>query len=116
MIHILRQSSAGKLTLVRKLWFERQELRLDRLQIFDESGVAVTEAQFANYMDFSGISYPQRIALERPRDNYGLALSILKVDWNQPLGDDKFQLAQPPGAELIDLETTSPEQEVLNGG
>ena len=116
VIHILRQSSEGKLSLSRKLWFERQDLRLARLQIFDERGVAVTEAQYSNYKDFSGISFPQRIALDRPRDNYGLELTILKVDWNQPLGDDKFLLEQPQGTELIDMETNSQEQEVANGG
>ena len=107
VVHILHRSKEGNLSLARKMWFERQGLTLERLQIFDDSGEAVTEVQYANYAGFSGVSYPQRIVLDRPQDRYGMILTISKIEFNQPLDDDKFLLEQPPGTKLIDLEKTS---------
>ena len=107
VVHILRRSGEGNLALARKLWFERQGLTLERLQIFEDSGEAVTEVRYSNYAGFSGISYPQQIVLDRPQDHYGMILTISKIEFNQPLGDEKFLLEQPPGTELIDLEKTS---------
>lgn len=107
VVHILRRTREGNLSLARKMWFERQGLTLERLQIFEDSGEAVTEVQYANYADFSGVSYPRQIVLDRPQDRYGMILAISKIEFNQPLGDEKFRLEQPPGTELIDLEKTS---------
>ena len=107
VVHILRRTGEGNLALARKMWFERQALTLERLQIFEDSGEAVTEVQYSNYGDFSGISYPRQIVLDRPQDHYGMILTISKIEFNQPLDDDKFLLEQPPGTELIDLEKTS---------
>ena len=106
IVLILRHGDAGGLLLARKLWFERERLTLERLHNFDPQGKVETDARYSSYSEFSGIAYPQRIVLDRPQDNYGLMLSVTEMKFNQPLQDDKFQMAQPAGAELVDMERT----------
>jgi len=106
IVLILRRGQDGGLLLARKLWFEREHLLLERLQIFDAQGQMATDAQYSSYGEFSGISYPQQIVLDRPQDDYGLALSVTQMRFNAPLEDDKFQMAQPAGAEIVNLEQT----------
>ena len=106
IVLILRRRDAGGLLLARKLWFERENLTLARLQIFDSTGAVETDARYSSYAEFSGIHYPQQIAFDRPQDDYGLMLTVTELEFNQPLEDDKFQMAQPAGAELVDMEQT----------
>lgn len=106
IVLILRRRDAGGLLLARKLWFERENLTLARLQIFDSTGAVETDARYSSYAEFSGIHYPQQIVFDRPQDDYGLMLTVAEMEFNQPLEDDKFQMAQPAGAELVDMEQT----------
>lgn len=103
VVHVLREVGE-RLVLARNLWFERRGLSLERLQIFDDDGEEVTDARYRDYGEFSGVRYPQRITIDRPKDRYGLALTVSKLELNLPLADDKFRLEQPPGTELRDLE------------
>ena len=104
IVLIVRRGPEGKLLLARKLWFEREALSLERLQMFDDNGEIATDAHYSDYGEFSGISYPQSIAIDRPQDEYGLVLSITNLELNQPLEDEKFRLERPAGAELVDLD------------
>ena len=106
IVLILRHGDTEGLLLARRLWFEREHLTLERLQIFDPEGNVETDARYSAYGEFSGISYPQQIVLDRPQDNYGLMLSVTEMKFNQPLQDDKFQMAPPAGAERVDMEQT----------
>jgi outer membrane lipoprotein-sorting protein len=106
IVLILRREDTGGLLLARKLWFEREHLTLARLQIFDPNGEVETDARYSSYAEFSGISYPQQIVLDRPQDDYGLMLTVTEMEFNQPLEDDKFEMARPSGAEIVDMEQT----------
>jgi outer membrane lipoprotein-sorting protein len=116
IVHVLRSGSEGNLVLARNLWFERRNLSLERLQIFDATGEEVTAARYHDYGEFSGIPYPQKISIDRPKDRYGLALTVTKLEFNLPLGDEKFELKQPPGTELRNLEEPSGEEQANNVG
>jgi outer membrane lipoprotein-sorting protein len=106
IVLILRHGNTENLSLSRKLWFERENLTLARLQVFDQDGEIEMDARYSEYREFSGVFYPQQIVLDRPQDDYGLMLSVTEMEFNQPLEDDKFQMARPAGAELVDLEKT----------
>jgi hypothetical protein len=116
IVHVLRSGSEGELLLARNLWFERKDLSLERLQIFDPAGEEITDARYFNYGEFSGIPYPQKITIDRPKDRYGLALTVTKLEFNLPLGDEKFLLEQPPGTELRDLEKPAAAEQGNNVG
>jgi hypothetical protein len=104
IVLILRRAGEGKLQLARKLWFERVGLSLERLQIFDANGVIATDAHYSSYAESAGIPYAQQVVLNRPQDEYGLMLTVTQMKFNEPLPDEKFQMEQPAGAEVVDLE------------
>jgi hypothetical protein len=44
------------------------------------------------------------VDIQRPVEEYAITLNILKLRLNEPLRDDQFQLAQPAGSRLINLD------------
>ncbi len=90
--------------LGRKIIFGRVDLKPHRQYIYNEDGSVETDARYADYKDFDGFSYPSRIEIVRPQEEYDITLNMLKVEINKPLKDDQFTLEQPPGAEVIHLD------------
>ncbi len=90
--------------LSRRIEFSRADLLPNRQRIFDQQGNEVTDARYHDYKDYSGIKFPTPIEIERPREDYDIALHVLKLDLNRPLTDDQFALEQPPGAEIVHLD------------
>jgi hypothetical protein len=39
--------------------------------------------------------------MQRPHDDYKLEIKVKKVSLNEAISDDRFQLQQPPGTELV---------------
>jgi len=107
VVHILATNANGQLELARKLWYERAGLTLDRLQTFDPGGILATDARYSNYGDFEGISYPQNITIDRPQDQYGLALRVTRLVFNEELGDEKFKMEPPENATVVNLDDAS---------
>jgi hypothetical protein len=90
--------------LARKIIFGRTDLKPHRQYIYSEDGTVATDARYAQYKDFDGISFPSRIEIYRPQEEYDITLNMLKVDINQPLKDDQFVLQQPSGAVVVHLD------------
>lgn len=90
--------------LSRKIIFGRTDLQPHRQYIYDEDGKVATDARYAEYKDFDGISFPSRIEIYRPQEEYDITLNMLKVDINKPLTDDQFVLEQPAGADVVHLD------------
>jgi outer membrane lipoprotein-sorting protein len=107
IVHIIRIVPGQLGVLERNIWFDRRTLEVVRIEMFDDDGEAVTDVLYAGYSRVSGIPYPQEIIVERPKDLYGLHLSITNLQLNQPVGEEKFVLDQPPGSELVDSDQMS---------
>jgi len=90
--------------LARKIIFGRTDLKPHRQYIYSEDGKVVTDARYAQYKDYDGVSYPSRIEIFRPQEEYDFTMNMLKVDINKLLTDDQFLLEQPPGADVIHLD------------
>ena len=90
--------------LSRKIVFGRTDLKPHRQYIYDENGKVVTDARYAEYKDYEGMSYPSRIEIYRPQEEYDITLNMLKVEINTPLKDDQFVLEQPANAEVVHLD------------
>lgn len=99
---ILKTDKGARLS--RKIIFGRVDLKPHRQYIFDENGNVVTDARYAEYKDFDGVSFPSRIEIYRPQEEYDITLNLLKVDINKPLTDEQFTLEQPPGAVVVHLD------------
>lgn len=92
--------SNGQLILERQLWFERLKLTLVRQLIFDPAGDILTDARYSDWQPYDNISFPKRIDIERPKDEYGVVITAVTIEMNKPLADDRFQLEQPEGSQL----------------
>jgi hypothetical protein len=90
--------------LARKIIFGRTDLKPHRQFIYSEDGKVATDARYAEYKDFDGISFASRIEIARPQEEYDFTLNMLKVEINKPLTDDQFTLEQPAGADVIHLD------------
>ena len=90
--------------LSRKIVFSRTDLQPHGQYIYDDQGNLATDARYANYKDYDGVSFPSRIEIFRPQEEYDIKLNMLKLEMNKPLRDDQFALEQPPGAEVVHLD------------
>jgi hypothetical protein len=88
----------------RKIIFGRVDLKPHRQYIYDENLKVATDARYAEYKDFDGVTFPSRIQISRPQEEFDITLNMLKVDINQMLTDDQFLLEQPPGVDVIHLD------------
>lgn len=103
ILNIVEPDGAGELTLKRKVWFDRANLDISRLQIYGAGGAPVEDVNYADYRDFHGIRYPAQITLNRPEEGYTLTITVEKATFNQPIPPEKFVLKKPPNATLIEL-------------
>ena len=88
----------------RKIIFGRVDLKPHRQYIYDENLKVATDARYAEYKDFDGVTFPSRIQISRPQEEFDITLNMLKVDINQMLTDDQFLLEEPSGVDVIHLD------------
>jgi outer membrane lipoprotein-sorting protein len=93
--------------LSRKIVFSRSDLFPHEQSIYDRQGRLVTFVRYENFTDYSGIPLPTIVSIQRPIEGYGITISMVKVEVNVPLTDEQFVLTQPPGSQVINLDTKS---------
>jgi outer membrane lipoprotein-sorting protein len=111
---VIDNDSAGYY-LSRKVVFSRNDLLPHEQSIFDRQGRLVTFVRYENFTDYSGISLPAIVSIQRPIEGYGITISMVKVDVNVPLTDEQFVLTQPPGSQLINLDNKSSAASIPEG-
>jgi hypothetical protein len=100
ILSIITPNPGGPPVLVRQLWFERLHLQLVRQLVFDPAGDILTDARYSDWQNYDKVLFAKRIDINRPKDEYGVVLTVVKMDINTPMADDKFALTQPEGTEL----------------
>ena len=103
---IIDKDAAGPY-LSRKIVFSRTDLLPHEQSLYNRQGQLVTFARYENFADYSGIMFPGIVSIQRPVEGYGITISFVKLDMNVPLTDEQFVLTQPPGSQLINLDTQS---------
>jgi len=101
---VIRERAPKDYILERKIIFGRTDLKPHRQFVYSEDGKVATDARYAEYKDYEGFSFPSRIEIYRPEEEYDITLNILKLDINTPLRDDQFVLEQPAGAQVVHLD------------
>ena len=101
-LDIVRKGEHGWF-LSRKIIFSRTDLLPHRQMVYDDHGNLATDAHYEKYKDYDGITFPAQIEILRPREEYDILLSVVKLQLNGALADDKFTLEQPAGAEVVHL-------------
>jgi hypothetical protein len=103
VVSVVEPGESGELALKRKVWFERTNLDLARLQLYGAHGAYLEDVYYAAYQDFGGVNFPSRIEIRRPVEDYRLVIRVEKATFNQPIAAEKFELNKPEGAELVEL-------------
>lgn len=94
--------------ILRKVWFDRSDLHVVRLQSYGAKGALLSDVRYANWQPLQtpasgGSEYPLSIRIDRPRDEYRLDMTVTKVTVNESLAADRFDLQAPAGAEVVHL-------------
>jgi outer membrane lipoprotein-sorting protein len=100
ILHEIHEGANGQLQLRRTIWFNRLDLLLARQLIFDDSGNILTDVRYSEWKPWDNVPFPKHIDFNRPHDEIGLVLDVVKMDINKGVSDDKFVLEQPEGTKL----------------
>jgi hypothetical protein len=89
--------------VVRRIWIERSELVLSRVQSFDENGRLTANVAYSEITSVDGFSLPLKIDVERPEDGYSVALEFTNGSWSVNSGLDEGGFVLPPreGTEVV---------------
>jgi len=112
ILTLLRDVAGGKIEIARKIWFDRVDLRVSRVQLYGAAGRLDSDIAYSDWQPLSATSagaspsattgsYPHDIHIWRPQDDYKLEIRILKLTVNEEITADRFELAQPGGTELV---------------
>jgi outer membrane lipoprotein-sorting protein len=109
--------------IVRKVWFDRADLQVARLQSYGAKGALLSDVRVSDWQPLlvadsapavatapagGGVTaFPRAIRIDRPHDDYRLDLQITKVALNQDIPPDRFKLDQPAGSELVQVGESS---------
>lgn len=115
VLTLLRQSP--RLELDRRIWFDRTDLNVVRIQLYGPGGRLLSDSRYADSQPAVAGSaaeppsarYPRHIWLARPHDDYQLELRVTKLALNEEIAAERFRLEQPPGTELVRLGETDAE-------
>jgi outer membrane lipoprotein-sorting protein len=87
--------------LARKIWFDRADLSIARVQIYGTRGRLLADIRYADWQPAGELLFPRHVWLVRPHDDYQLEVRITKLTLNEDIAADRFRLEQPPGTELV---------------
>lgn len=102
VLTVLRPAAADAAwEIERKLWFDRTDLSLVRLQYFGTAGRRLADIRYAEWREVAGVRFPCWIQLERPQEDYQLTVRLNRLRLNEAIAAERFRLEQPPGTELV---------------
>jgi outer membrane lipoprotein-sorting protein len=128
IVTILREGA--KPAIDRKLWFDRADLNLARIEVFGDAGRVLSDIHLSDWQPVSttaapapdgaaetsatsttaaagesvATQYPRHILIHRPHDDYQLEIRITKLAVNEKISADRFELKQPANAQLVELD------------
>jgi outer membrane lipoprotein-sorting protein len=94
---------AANWEIARKIWFDRADLHVAKIENFGSGGKVGSDVAYANWQTTAATRYPWQINVTRPSDDYQLQITIKKLTVNEPIAADRFSLPQPPGTDLVNL-------------
>jgi outer membrane lipoprotein-sorting protein len=103
VLSVLRHEGTG-LAMGRRIWFDRSDLRVSRLEIFGPGGRLESDVRYTGWNEQAGqAAFPGRIVLSRPHEDYRLEIGIKRVKLNEKIPADRFELKQPAGTERVEV-------------
>jgi outer membrane lipoprotein-sorting protein len=97
-LSILEQPQGKTAHTLRVIHIGRATLLPYQQDIYGPDGNIVTRATYSKYQYFGEIPFPMKIEIQRPQDQYGLAITITKLTLNP-----KFDLKFPEGVTVTTM-------------
>lgn len=117
----LEQTQSGDLLLRRRFWFDRvNEIRLARLQTYDDRGALVTDVAYFGEKPFGAgpiANLPSRIEITRPQDQYKLSITYqdpASVELNRDYPPQAFMLENKWQLPEVDLDAQNSRKVTAN--
>jgi hypothetical protein len=102
-----------KTEILRKVWFDRADLHISRVENFGPKGALLSDVRYADWQGVAAANmpsgnasigdFPRVIRIDRPHDEYRLDMIVTKIALNEPLEGEHFKIEPPPGAEIVQL-------------
>ncbi len=122
-LSVLR-GSGSDLEIARKIWFERSDLRVSRIQIYGPGGRLDSDISYGDWQNAAPsnpqdggapgmaaaksqmlpVVFPRSFRIARPQQDYQLGIIVTKLAVNTEIAPDRFSLMQPAGTELVNLD------------
>ena len=100
ILNEVQDNGGGQLLLKRAIWFSRLNLSIARQLIFDDAGNILSDTRYDQWRYFDSAPFAKHIEINRPQDEYGVVVDVVKMDINKGVTNDKFVLNQPEGPTL----------------
>lgn len=102
-IVVIRRGAQNDWHLHRQIFFSRENLQIYRQIIYDDTGAIATDVTYSDPQEYNGVQFPSLIEIERPKEEYRIAIKMIKLTLNDPLKPEQFQLEIPPGTVVTEL-------------
>lgn len=100
ILHFVRVQPDGEILPTRSVWFNRLNLHIARQLVYDQAGNILTDARYSDWQNYDAVPFPKIIDIDRPQDEYAVVLTVVKMEINRGVSNDKFVLEQPEGTQL----------------
>jgi hypothetical protein len=91
-------------TPLRVIHFNRINLMPIGQDVYNAAGDLETQVTYGPYQDFNGTQFPGTITINRLLDEFRITLTVEKLELNQPLADDQFEVKVPADYKLQKLQ------------
>jgi len=109
ILYFMESGPDGQPRIVREVWFDRLNLHIRRQMTFDAVGEILSDVRYNGWKNHNGVPFPNVIDINRPQDEYGVVMTVQKVEINKPITGDKFVLQQPPEGTVIQVLGSKPD-------
>jgi len=118
VLTVVEGAAPANWRISRKIWFERTDLNMIRIDLFDQDGTPISLIRYANWDMFGAVRYPKQILLNRTLNDYQLEIQVTKLTPNEPVAPDRFVLDQPEGSQLVRVgqNSSKPEPQKSDSG
>jgi outer membrane lipoprotein-sorting protein len=116
VLTLLRKAGAD-LEIDRKIWFDRADLHIARVQIYGPAGRLDADIAYSDWepagdaaagAPLAGVLFPRQVVIRRPQQDYQLTVTITKLTLNAAVPAERFELAQPAGSQLVTVGQDQP--------
>jgi outer membrane lipoprotein-sorting protein len=122
VLTLLRKEGAD-LEIDRKIWFDRANLHIARVQIYGPAGRLDADIAYSDWeptgevaagASAAGVLFPRQVVIRRPQQDYQLTVTITKLTLNAEVSAERFELAQPAGSQLVTVGQDQPTPQPAN--